>query len=233
MAGSLASAHEQAILAGILPSGVESAEVFGGDCDDGELFPEEAALVAGATAKRRGEFTGVRVCARLALARAGVRPAPIMPGPSGSPRWPAGIVGSMTHCDGYRAAAVGRADTFAAIGIDAEPHAALPGGVLPRVAKESERMALAGLTAVAPEFCWDRMLFSAKESVYKAWSPATGRRLGFSEVKVDLDASGRFAAHLLVPGPVVGGRRVGTYDGFWAVGRGIVVTAVAVPASSP
>jgi 4'-phosphopantetheinyl transferase EntD len=221
------------MLAKILPSGVESAEVFGGECDDGELFGEEAALVAGATAKRRREFTGVRVCARLALARAGVRPAPIMPGPSGAPLWPSGIVGSMTHCHGYRAAAVGRADAFAAIGIDAEPHEVLPGAVLPRVASESERTGLAGLAAVAPEIRWDRILFSAKESVFKAWSPATGRRLGFAGVEVVLDVSGNFVAHLLVPGPMVGGRRVGTFDGFWAVERGLVATAVAVPASRP
>jgi 4'-phosphopantetheinyl transferase EntD len=221
------------MLGTILPSGVEAAEVFGGESDDGELFPEEAALVARATEKRRREFTGVRVCARLALARAGVRPAPIIPGPSGSPQWPAGIVGSMTHCDGYRAAAVGRADAFAAIGIDAEPHKLLPGGVLPRVASESERTALAGLAAVAPEVCWDRILFSAKESVYKAWFPATGQRLGFSDADVELDVTGSFAAHLIVPGPMIGGRLVETYDGFWAVGRGLVVTAVAVPASRP
>jgi 4'-phosphopantetheinyl transferase EntD len=221
------------MLAGMLPSGVESAEVFGAECDDGELFPEEAALVAGATAKRRREFTGVRVCARLALARAGVQPVPIMPGPSGAPIWPSGIVGSMTHCDRYRAAAVGRADAFAAIGIDAEPHEVLPAGVLPRVAIESERTGLAGLATAAPEFCWDRILFSAKESVFKAWSPATGRRLGFSGAEVVLDVSGSFVAHLLVPDPMVGGRRVATFDGFWSVSRGIVATVVAVPASHP
>jgi enterobactin synthetase component D / holo-[acyl-carrier protein] synthase len=221
------------MLGEVLPSGVEVAEVFGGDCDDGELFPAEAALVAGASAKRRREFTGVRVCARLALARAGVQPAPILPGPSGAPQWPPGIVGSMTHCDGYRAAAVARAEAFAAIGIDAEPHEMLPGGILPRVASESERAALTRLATIASEFRWDRILFSAKESVFKAWFPATGRRLGFSEAEVELDVSGSFVGQLLVPGPMVGSRRVTAYDGFWAVGRGLVVTAVAVPASHP
>jgi len=221
------------MLGEIMPSGVEVAEVFGGDCDDRELFPAEADLVAGASAKRRREFTGVRVCARLALARAGVQPAPILPGPSGAPQWPPGIVGSMTHCDGYRAAAVARAEAFAAIGIDAEPHQMLPGGILPRVASESERAALTRLGTVAGEFRWDRILFSAKESVFKAWFPATGRRLGFSDAQVELDVSGSFVAQLLVPGPIVGSRRVGAYDGFWAVGRGLVVTAVAMPASRP
>jgi 4'-phosphopantetheinyl transferase EntD len=235
MAGVMASGStgDPALLAGILPPGAESAEVFGGECDDGELFPSEAELVAKASPKRRREFTGIRVCARLALARAGIRPAPIMPGPSGAPQWPAGMVGSMTHCDGYRAAAVGRAEKFAAIGIDAEPHDALPAGVLARVAREPERTALAELRGRAPAFCWDRILFSAKESVFKAWSPMTGRRLAFAEAEVSLDPSGAFTARLLVAGPVVGGRRIGVFSGRWAVDRGMVVTAVTVPASPP
>ncbi len=219
------------MLAELLPSSVNSTEVFGDGCDDGELLPEEAALVAGASEKRRREFTGVRVCARLALARAGRRPAPILPGPTGAPVWPSGVVGSMTHCDGYRAAAVGRSEAFAAIGIDAEPHAPLPDGVLARVASESEQMALARLATQAPEFCWDKLLFCAKEAVFKAWSPMTGRWLGFTDAEVELDPDGGFAARLLVAGPLVGGRPLTTYHGFWAVGRGVAVTAIALPAA--
>ena len=220
------------MLAELLPAAVEATEVFGNGCDDGELMPAERALVAGASEKRRREFTGARVCARLALARAGFRPAPILPGPTGAPQWPSGVVGSLTHCDGYRGAAVGRTEAFAAIGIDAEPHAALPEGVLAKVASESEQMALAGLARQAPEVCWDRMIFSAKEAVYKAWSPATGRWLGFTDAEVELDPAGMFMARLLVAGPFVGGRPLTTYHGCWAVGRGVVVTAVTVPAQS-
>ncbi len=220
------------MLAALLPAAVTSTEVFGDGCDDGELLPEEAAVVAGASEKRRREFTGVRVCARLALARAGIRPAAILPGPSGAPRWPSGIVGSMTHCDGYRAAAIGMSGAFAAIGIDAEPHAPLPDGVLARVASESERAALARLAVQAPEFCWDRMLFSAKEAVFKAWSPATGRWLGFTDAELELGRDGRFAARLLVAGPLAGDRPLTTYHGFWAVSRGVLVTAVTVAAAA-
>jgi len=143
------------------------------------------------------------------------------------------VVGSITHCEGYRAAAVGRAEAFAAIGIDAEPHDVLPDGVLAQVASDSERAALASLATLAPEFCWDRILFCVKESVYKAWFPATGRWLGFADADVELDPDGSFAARLLVAGPVVDGRRLSTYHGFWAVGRGLIVTAVTVPASRP
>jgi len=217
------------MLAELLPSAVESAEVFGFGSDDGELLPEEKALVAGASQKRRREFTGARVCARLALMRAGVRPAPILPGPAGAPQWPSGMVGSLTHCEGYRAAAVARAEEFAAIGIDAEPNAPLPDGVLGKVASESERAAVARLAGQARAICWDRLLFSAKEAVYKAWSPLTGSWLGFTDAEVELYPDGMFTAKLLVAGPLVGGRPLTAYHGYWAVGRGLVVAAVTVP----
>jgi 4'-phosphopantetheinyl transferase EntD len=87
-----------------------------------ELFPSEAALLVTAVEKRRQEFATVRHCARLALAELGVAPAPILPGIRGAPIWPDGIVGSMTHCTGYRAAAVGRTTQVGGIGIDAEVH---------------------------------------------------------------------------------------------------------------
>jgi 4'-phosphopantetheinyl transferase EntD len=219
------------VLAALLPSAVSSTEVFGDGCDDGELLPAEAAVIGGASEKRRREFTGARVCARLALARAGIRPAPILPGQAGAPVWPSGVVGSMTHCDGYRAAAIGASEAFAAIGIDAEPDGPLPDGVLAKVASESERAALARLATQAPGPCWDKMIFCAKEAVYKAWSPMTGRWLLFTDAEVEMLASGEFSARLLVAGPLVGGRALTTYRGFWAVGRGIVVTAVTVPAA--
>ena len=93
------------MIAEILPSSVVSVEAFA-DSLDATLYPEEEAVVARAVAKRRREFTTVRACARTALARLGRPPAPIIPGPRGAPGWPPGIVGSMTHCDGYRACAL-------------------------------------------------------------------------------------------------------------------------------
>jgi len=222
------------MLASILPPGAAAAEMFGDAYGRGELYPAEAAAIAGAASKRRREFTAVRMCARDALARAGLPPAALVPGPAGAPAWPPGAVGSMTHCDGYRACAVARTEVVAALGIDAEPHEALPPGVLDVVASRSERAALDRLAKDMPGTCWDRILFCAKESVYKAWSPATGRRLGFDEADVALDPGGRtFTARLTVPGPAAGGRRIGAYHGRWLVSGGLIVTAVAVPAAGP
>src|SRR5579871_596831 len=163
------------MLGAILPAGVALAEEFGPPEENPDLLPPELDAIATAAPKRRREFAAVRSCARRALAELGLPPAPVLPGPSGEPAWPPGVVGSMTHCQGYRACALGRAAEFAAIGIDAEPHAPLPDGVLAMVTSDAERAALAELAGAAPETCWDRILFCAKEAVYKAWFPVTGR----------------------------------------------------------
>lgn len=113
-------------------------------------------------------------------------PQPVLPGERGAPRWPEGLVGSMTHCDGYRAAALVRATDLASLGIDAEPHTPLPDGILPSVSLPAERVRLARLTAGQPAVHWDRLLFSAKESVYKTWFPLTGKWLDFEEADIEI-----------------------------------------------
>jgi 4'-phosphopantetheinyl transferase EntD len=127
----------------ILPSSVAAVEAFG-DLPGAELFPEEHAVIGRAIEKRRREFATGRACARAALARLGQPPVAILPGDRGSPGWPPGIVGSITHCTGYRAAAVGPAADVLAIGLDAEPDEPLPDGVLGVVSLAAERERLAG-----------------------------------------------------------------------------------------
>ncbi|MET9523491.1 4'-phosphopantetheinyl transferase family protein [Streptomyces coeruleorubidus] len=219
----------------LLPQTVVTVEAYGHESVDAPLYPEEAALVARAVAKRRREFAVVRSCARRAMEKLGVPPQPVLPGERGAPRWPAGLVGSMTHCDGYCAAALVRATDLASVGIDAEAHGPLPEGVLPAVALPAEAERLRRLAAQRPDVHWDRLLFSAKESVYKAWFPLTGKWLDFTEADIEISADpgehlrGTFRATLLVPGPRVGDRRLGHFDGHWTADRGLVATAVAVP----
>ncbi|GAA0991660.1 4'-phosphopantetheinyl transferase superfamily protein [Acrocarpospora macrocephala] len=200
----------------ILPPWVESAEAFA-DPVEATLFPEEERYIAKAVDKRRREFTTARYCARQAMARLGIPPAPIVPGERGAPGWPPGVVGTMTHCDGYRAAAL--SVEAVTIGIDAEPDAPLPEGVLDTIALPGERQALGDLDGSVH---WDRLLFSAKESVYKAWFPLARRWLGFEEAEITLHPAGTFAARLLVPGP----RGLTGFDGRWLRESGLVVTAI-------
>ncbi|MBO0877952.1 MAG: 4'-phosphopantetheinyl transferase, partial [Pseudonocardia sp.] len=93
-----------------------------GDASCVPLWPEEAAHIGHAVPRRRDEYACVRHCARQGLAALGIAPAAILSGSRREPLWPPGAVGSMTHCAGYRAAAVARASDVAAVGIDAEPH---------------------------------------------------------------------------------------------------------------
>jgi 4'-phosphopantetheinyl transferase EntD len=77
--------------------------------------------------------------------------------------------------------------------------------------------------------CLDRLVFSAKESIYKAWFPLAGRWLGFEDVELTIGVGdGTFRARLLVPGPVVEGTRLAEFRGQWCAEDGIVATAVVV-----
>ncbi|MFB8244164.1 4'-phosphopantetheinyl transferase [Streptomyces sp. NPDC001046] len=213
----------------LLPPAVVTVEAYGRDAGAAELFPEEAALVTRAVAKRRREFAVVRSCARRAMEKLGVPPQPVLPGERGAPGWPAGLVGSMTHCDDYCAAALARATDLASLGVDAEVDEPLFDEVLSTVALPAEVDRLRRLAERRPDMHWDRLLFSAKESVYKAWFPLTREWLDFTEADIEIAEDGRFRAALLVPGPRVGGRRLDHFEGRWTRARGLIATAVAVP----
>ncbi|WP_151770124.1 4'-phosphopantetheinyl transferase family protein [Streptomyces abyssomicinicus] len=214
----------------LLPPAVHLAESFG-DLPEAVLLPEEEPAIARAVEKRRREYTTVRHLARRALGCLGHGGAALPPGELRAPRWPSGVVGSMTHCEGYRAAAAADAALLASVGIDAEPHEPLPPEVLGGAALPEEREHLAGLARLRPETHWDRVLFSAKESVYKAWYPLTGAWLGFEDAVLAFDPSGTFRARVL-PGALVEGGPA-AFDGRWSVADGFVTTAVVVDGGLP
>ncbi|RSM90551.1 4'-phosphopantetheinyl transferase [Kibdelosporangium aridum] len=212
----------------LMPAGVAGKEMFA-DAAESTMFPEEAAHVAKAVDKRRREYATVRHCARQAFAELGIPPVALLTGERGAPQWPSGIVGSMTHCAGYRAAVVARSNDIHTLGIDAEPHAPLPDGVLGVISRDEENVRLSELTAADNSVHWDRMLFCAKETVYKAWFPLTRKWLGFEEASITLATDGTFEAKLMVPGPVIAGEQVDGFSGKWIVGNGLVITAIAIP----
>lgn len=213
----------------ILPPQMAAVETFA-DIAGAMLFPGEEAALSGAAAQRRAEFATARACARAALARLGLPAAPILPGPNGEPRWPAGVAGSITHCIGYRACAVAWAQDIAAVGIDAEPNLPLPRGVLDAVAIAAEHAWLAERPTTAPWVCWDRLLFSAKESVYKAWFSLTGRQLRFEDAAIVVDpADSRLTARVQARGLRGKGQQLTWLDGGWLGGNGLVVTTIMIP----
>jgi 4'-phosphopantetheinyl transferase EntD len=206
------------------------AEMFV-DVPESTMFPSEAAVVADAVGERRREFGTARYCAREALQQIGVPAVPILPDLDGAPRWPAGVVGSMTHCPGYRAAAVARSSDLRGIGIDAEPHAAVPPEALDLIGRDEERAQLVALEDTDPGLHWDRILFCAKEAVYKAWFPLTRRWLDFADLSTTLQPDGTFRARPCVGGSRVPGPDLDVFGGRWMVGRGLVVAATSLSPS--
>jgi 4'-phosphopantetheinyl transferase EntD len=164
------------MLRALLPDGATFAErtIEG---PEPALFPDEAAAVARAVAKRRREFAFGRACARAALG-ANIS---IPVGQGGAPIWPAGVSGSITHTYDYAAAAIVRAGH---IGIDVESLARMAEieNLAERVALPSERAVPVGI------------VFSAKESVYKclyqSLGPTAGRFLEFADVELAFDRDG-------------------------------------------
>jgi 4'-phosphopantetheinyl transferase EntD len=212
-------------LSALLPAAAATAELRD---DPGEvpLFPVEAEAVAGAVPARRRHFAAGRACARTALASLGLPAAAIPRRAGGAPGWPPGVVGSITHCEGFGGAAVAAATDLSCLGIDAEPNQPLPEEVLALVvSSEEERRSLGRLQATEPQACADRLLFSAKESAYKAWSTTHEGWLDFADASVAFDPRRRrFQVHLngARPAPV-------PYEGRWSESDGILLTAVAVP----
>ncbi|MCX5096609.1 4'-phosphopantetheinyl transferase superfamily protein [Streptomyces sp. NBC_00365] len=217
---------DRTLVSALLPPGVRTAEEFG-DPEGGFLFPEEEAWIAKAVEKRRREFTTARMCARRALAALGCPAVPLVPGRRGAPAWPASFVGSMTHCAGYRAAAVACRGDVVSLGVDAEPHEPVPEGIVAMVALPEEQRMLADLARHDSTLHWDRLLFSAKESVYKTWFPLVGSWLGFDDAVIDIDPDGGvLRARLLREGRDREGRQLRELHGRWRVGRGLILTAV-------
>lgn len=214
-------------MAGVLPASVAAVESFG-DLPAQPCFQAEEELVRSMAPARRAEFTTARSCARAALLALGLPPHPICRGPHREPIWPDGVVGSITHCRGYRAAACSTG--LASLGIDAEPHKPLPTKVAERTLAAEELAMLARLALRDPSIAWDRVAFSAKEAVYKAWFPLTLRRLGFFQTRLRIDAqTGTFEARLSTEGTRIdGGPQLDVLHGRHLVRLGLVLTAVCV-----
>ncbi len=218
-------------LSTLLPATAAVSQWRTGQQPDGETawYPGEEATVSGAVPSRRREFLLGRTCARRSLRRIGVPAATIPKGPAGEPVWPASVVGSITHCAGYVAAATARRADLMTVGIDAEPNEPLPDGVLALTASSAEITRLRDLAMSRPWVQWGRLSFCAKEATYKAWFPVRRCWLGFEDVDVRIDPDGRFRARLLPSAPAhddgfaeLGGR--------WTVDDGVLLAAVALPA---
>jgi 4'-phosphopantetheinyl transferase EntD len=210
----------------ILPQCVSAFDVRS-DCAP-DLFPVERAYVSRAVDTRKREFSTARRCAREALSGLGITPQAIGVGEHGQPLWPTGCVGSITHCLGYRGSAVGLAIDLAGIGIDAELNNPLAADLMATIALPAEIERLHRLSLSQPEIHWTRLLFSAKESIYKALFPMIGRQLNFEDADIEIDPGGTFLAKITSHRRREDVMPIYRLQGRWVAIDGLLLTSVAI-----
>jgi 4'-phosphopantetheinyl transferase EntD len=148
--------------------------------DEHALLKEEVPALAASVVKVRRASGAARIVARQLLTQLGYANCALPKGPAGAPVWPAGIVGSLAHDSRVAVAAVGMRADVGALGIDVEPAECLPSELLDLVATPQERLNL------GDDVYRGRLLFVAKEAVYKAVHPLDQRFLEHHDVEVNL-----------------------------------------------
>ena len=148
--------------------------------DEDALLPEEAPAFASTVVKVRRASGSARIVARQLLKRLGHRECALPRTSGGAPAWPPGIVGSLAHDSRVAVAAVGMRRDVSAIGIDVEPAESLPPELLDLVATPQERL------RIGDDPYQGRLLFVAKEAVYKAVYPLDQTFLDHHDVQIRL-----------------------------------------------
>lgn len=223
----------EALLATLAPAAAHVALVTE-DVPVDALHPDEQACVSRAVEKRRREFAMGRHAAHRLLGLLGRDEGPILPGPDRAPAWPGGVVGSISHGAGVAAAMVALETDHRGVGLDLEADTPLETGLWPRICTDDER---AMLDALDPNDAGrhGKVVFSAKESVFKAVYPASGVYLYFHDCRIALapDASGAptrgtFEAHLS-RAELPDALRAAPLRGEYAIRDGVIVTTLAWP----
>ena len=189
------------------------------------LLPEEAEQIRSAGDKRRREFTAGRSCARRALAALGFAEFALLSDAERVPRWPPGVVGSLSHSGRWCGVVVARTGAALGLGLDVEAADPLEPALAPRICTGDELARFRDLPELTGSD-WPKLAFSAKEAVYKSYFPLARCPLGFHDVELEIDVRGqRFEAALIRhSAPAAAGRR--RFPGRFGIADGYVYTGV-------
>jgi len=194
---------------------------------EGTLHPEEAALIGKAGKRRTAEFTAGRLLAHRALERLGADQGPILRGDNGQPLWPEGIVGSIAHKSNLCVAVAAKTEDVLGLGVDVEDSKELKEELFDRICTPNELTWLEGKNP-SNHGLLGKILFSAKECVYKCLFPLNGEFLSFDEVEIEPDlVEGTFLARVLGK-PNHGWPKDAGVLARWRIANGKVVTTITV-----
>jgi 4'-phosphopantetheinyl transferase EntD len=154
------------------------------------LLVEERTLLEGATHVRQREIAAGRVLAHRLMERAGYVIGPVMQHATGAPLWPKGLCGSIAHSNNTIAVALAPISSMRSVGIDIEDGRDL-GDAVSDVTNEDEVRAMMDHGLASEAAGASRLLFSAKEALFKCQSVITGDvDLSFGEIRLQMDAAG-------------------------------------------
>lgn len=159
-------------------------------------------IIMAAVEKRRSEFLAGRFCARQALAALGVDAETVPIGVDRAPQWPLGVRASISHTAGSAICIATSDPAVAGVGVDVESmlSPATAADVRDSVVNADEQALIeASFTDVDLGLT---LVFSAKESIYKALYPQVGRFFGFEAVRLVRCLSGELKlviTHTLSP----------------------------------
>lgn len=143
----------------------------------------EEQLIAQAIRKRQREFRAGRHCAHAALQKFGLARQAILRDAHRAPLWPEGYLGSISHCQDLCIAACAKQHPIISLGLDVEPLKPLKPGVEQYIQTAAETAYLESFSPRLPQ----RLVFSAKESLYKCFYPLLKTFFGFHTVEVVID----------------------------------------------
>ena len=152
------------------------------------LSEEEKIAESFDSPKRKSEFLMGRKVAHLALKKFKLETIPILRNhETREPCWPKSIYGSITHSGNLAAAAVGLTEDISGIGIDLEDLSRKINFKISRhICVDDE---LKWLEKFSPEQAdlYLRIIFSAKESIFKCFFPISRKNLHFKDAYVKIN----------------------------------------------
>ena len=134
---------------------------------------------------RKEHYRSGRICAREVLSKLGTLGQPVLRDPqTREPLWPEGISGAITHRGKWAAAAAGKTSDVLGIGIDLEDLERQVDSRISRhvcIPEEQKWLQECGEDFLEKNL---KIIFSAKESIFKAFFPYTRTYLHFHDARI-------------------------------------------------
>ena len=134
---------------------------------------------------RKEHYRSGRICAGEVLSKLGTLGQPVLRDPqTREPLWPEGISGAITHSGNWAAAAAGKTSDVSGIGIDLEDLERQVDSRISRhvcIPEEQKWLQECGEDFLEQNL---KIIFSAKESIFKAFFPYTRTYLHFHDARI-------------------------------------------------